>query len=206
VRRTIACGIVLASLCGCASPSYVGKWTAENMPYDKIHSITMQMNADGTLSGVGETDKPERFAGSWKKDASGKAVLNIYGQEKPGTATLLGKDRMVVDADAGPPVQFKRLDQAATTQTAAAQTSDSLDHTEHVVQVFLYPDGHFESERMSISKDEIARFAHEVGDRSVKIFPVGMNGKKVTFAQAADLQDSLKKAGVKNVTIAMEGE
>ena len=91
--------------------------------------------------------------------------------------------------------------QSATTQDAVAP-----DRSERVVKVFLYPDGHFESDRTIVSKDEVKRFAGEVGNRSVSILAVGSNGQQVTFAQAADLRDSLKNAGVKEVTIAMEGE
>lgn len=106
--RILISGIALAAFCGCASPSYVGRWTAENLTGD-VHSVTLDMNADGTFRGVTQTDKPFPFAGMWKEDASGKAVMTQYGEKEPGTATLIGKERMVVDADAGPPVQFKRL-------------------------------------------------------------------------------------------------
>lgn len=91
-------------------------------------------------------------------------------------------------------------------QSESAQARSAMGPPERVVKVFLYPDGHFESDRTSIAKDQVSRFADEVGDRSVKILAVGFNGQKVSFAQAADLRDSLKRAGVKNVSIALEGE
>lgn len=107
--RVIAGGIVLLSLGGCITSSYVGKWTAENMPDEETRSLTMEVNADGTFNGVAEADAPSRFAGTWRKDDSGKAIMVLHGGERPGTAELLGKERMVVDLDEGPPVQFKRL-------------------------------------------------------------------------------------------------
>jgi hypothetical protein len=114
VRGVVVSLVILtlgASLAGgCASkPTYVGKWQAENTPGD-LKAISLDVNADGTFHGVAESpDEPNRFAGTWKPDAAGKAVFTRHGEEKPGVATLYGNERMIVEGTELGSIQFKRM-------------------------------------------------------------------------------------------------
>lgn len=74
------------------------------------------------------------------------------------------------------------------------------------VEVLLYPDGRLETNRIALAKHEVSSLVKETRGRPIKIVPVGEDGKKVTFTQAAVVRDQLKAQGIRHVTIAVDDE